>query len=62
MTRTDKPDLDSAPDSCEYNTCDKSPTMTIRYIDPKEYVCYCRTHADEQFSELPNAKYRSRLR
>ena len=62
MTRTDKLDLDSAPDSCEYTSCEKTPTMTVRFREPKEYVCYCRSHADEQFSELPNAKYRSRLR
>jgi len=60
-TNLSKPTLDTALDTCQYNSCDNAPTMTIRFRNPNEYICYCRDHADEQFSERTRAKYRSKL-
>ena len=57
----DKPSLDDAPDACQMRGCDASPQQTVRFRNPQEYLCYCKSHAAEQIDE-PHAKYRSRLR
>jgi hypothetical protein len=62
LTRLEKPTLESAPDMCAYQGCEKAPTMTVRFRDPNEYVCYCDQHAGNVFSEYAHAKYRSRLK
>jgi hypothetical protein len=61
-TNLSKPTLDSAPDTCHYQGCDKSPSMTVRFRDPNEYLCYCRDHADKVFTQQAYAKYRSQLK
>jgi len=32
---------------CEYAGCENPPTHTVRFRDPKEYLCYCKAHAIE---------------
>jgi len=61
LTRLEKPTLESAPDVCAYQGCEKAPTMTVRFRDPNEYVCYCTDHAEKAFNQHPHAKYRSKL-
>jgi len=61
MRRTEKPNQADAPDSCEYSDCEKPPSMTVRFRNPKEYVCYCVDHANQQYKDLSYAKYRSKL-
>jgi hypothetical protein len=45
--RTTMPDSEDAPDTCEWRDCEKPPTMWVRYVHPKEYLCFCRDHAKE---------------
>jgi len=62
LTELSKPTHESAPDECAYTSCEKHPTMTIRFQEPKEYVCYCTDHSEQVFQEREYAKYRSKLR
>lgn len=42
-----RPSMDEAPDKCQVRGCEDHPVRTVRYKDPKEYVCYCQRHAEE---------------
>jgi len=47
----ERPDADEAPATCQYTGCDNLPSHYVRFRDPKEYVCYCKSHAKEQLAE-----------
>lgn len=44
----ERPDRDAAPDACQYEAFDAIPTHYVLYRSPKEYVCYCQSHAVQQ--------------
>jgi hypothetical protein len=57
-----KPSIDDAPATCQYGSCSDHPIETVRYYNPREYVCYCATHAALCEAERKRAKNRLRLR
>jgi len=58
----EKPSRDDAPDTCQHIGCEKRPMCAVRFREsPKEYLCYCGDHGVEK-NQLPDAKFRSKLR
>ncbi len=42
-----RPTEDEAPDECQQRGCSKKPDKTVRWWNPKEWVCYCNSCANE---------------
>jgi len=45
----ERPSLSEAPDECRFNGCDVRPKYYVKFIKPKEYVCYCTDHAEQVY-------------
>lgn len=61
MIGLSKPTVDNAPDTCAYNECARPPTYTVRFRNPDEWLCYCKTHSKRVFG-YASAKSRTLLR
>lgn len=47
----DRPSLSDAPDECQYGECDDRPRYYVKFVSPREYVCYCDEHSDWAYNQ-----------